>query len=403
MKLLVFTSTFPRWPEDTLPPFVYELSKRLTKSFEVHVLTPAFPGAKEFEIMDDIKVHRFHYFFKNFEKLVGLGGIISVLRKNPFFYFQVPSFLLLAYLHLKKSVKLIQPDIIHAHWIFPQGFLSSLLKRPNDIPYLLTVHGGDIFGLQGSVWKVIKRRALSGAAGVTVVSKAIKKEILDTIEPSLEIKVLSMGVDSTLFHPDQRDHSIKEQYNISGPFLLFVGRLVEKKGVRYLLEAMPRVLREFPDTKLMIIGEGPLGSPLKRFAANLNILKHVIFTGAMSHRELPKYFATADVFICPSVTVKGKDAEGLGMVVLEAIFSGCMPIVSSYPAMVDLIKDRQTGILTREKAPEDLADKIIEMLKDTTRRKEIAIQGRKTLRTQFEWEVISNNYIELLKNIGKRT
>ena len=81
-KLLVMTSTFPRWKNDTNPPFVYELSKRLVDDFEVTILAPSFPGAKKDEVMDKMTVHRFRYFFSKFEKLAGSGGILPTLKKK---------------------------------------------------------------------------------------------------------------------------------------------------------------------------------------------------------------------------------------------------------------------------------------------------------------------------------
>ncbi|MBU3940600.1 MAG: glycosyltransferase family 4 protein, partial [Nanoarchaeota archaeon] len=101
-KLLVFASTFPRWKNDSIPPFVYELSKRLTKDFDVSVLAPGYPGAKDYEIMDKMKIHRFHYFFRKYEKLAGSGGILPALKKNKFYYFQVPFFMTAEFFALKK-------------------------------------------------------------------------------------------------------------------------------------------------------------------------------------------------------------------------------------------------------------------------------------------------------------
>ncbi len=148
-KLLVFASTFPRWKNDTIPPFVYELSKRLTKDFDVSVLAPAYPGAKCFEVMDKMKVHRFHYFFKKYEKLAGSGGILPTLNSNKWFYFQVPFFMMNEFFALWKLTRKIRPDIIHAHWIIPQGFVAGLVKNITGVPYVVTSHGGDIYGLQG--------------------------------------------------------------------------------------------------------------------------------------------------------------------------------------------------------------------------------------------------------------
>lgn len=390
-KLLVFASTFPRWKNDTLPPFVYELSKRLTNKFDVYVLAPSFPGAKDFEIMDEMKVYRFHYFIKKYEKLAGNGGILPTLKKNPFYYFQVPFFLLGEYFALKKTIKKINPDVIHAHWIIPQGWICSLMPKKLRKPYVVTTHGGDIFGLQGKFLDIIKRKTLQNAKSITVVSNAIKKEILKKLDSNLKIEVMSMGVDSKLFNPTKKDLSIKKKYNIKGPFLLFVGRLVEKKGVSYLLDAMPKVLEENPKAKLMIIGTGPLEEKLKEQTKKLGIEKNIIFMGAIQNKELPKYYATADVFVGPSIKDEGGDTEGLGLTLVEAGMCGCWLVGSDVGGISDIIKDGENGFLVKEKDTEDLAKKIISSLKLIGKRK------KNTSFNKFDWEIIKEKYAEVLK------
>ncbi len=387
-KLLVFASTFPRWKNDTLPPFVYELSKRLTKEFDISVLAPSFPGAKDFEFMEGMKVYRFHYFIKKYEKLAGSGGILPMLKKNPLFYFQVPFFMLGEYIALKKAIKEINPDIIHAHWIIPQGLIASLMNKP----YLVTTHGGDIFGLQGKFFTFLKKRTLKKAKSISVVSNAIKNEIFKKINPNLKIEIIPMGVDSKLFNPNKRDLFIKKKYQIGGPFLLFVGRLAEKKGVKYLLDAMPKVIREFPKTKLMIVGTGPLEQELKQQTKNLRLEKNIIFTGAIQNKEIPKYCATADIFIGPSIIARGGDTEGFGLTFVESGLSGCWLIGSDVGGISDIIQNGKNGFLIKEKNVKDLSDKIIKSIRINKSK-----NSRTELRNKFDWEIIAKKYSEILR------
>lgn len=393
-KLLVFGSTFPRWKDDTLPPFVYELSKRLTKEFDVSVLAPSYPNSKDYEVMDKMKVYRFHYFIKKYEKLAGSGGILPTLKKNPLFYFQVPFFMLGEYFALKKAVKEIHPDIIHAHWIIPQGWITSLIKKGLGVPYVVTTHGGDIFGLQGKILTAMKRFTLKNAKAITIVSNAIKKEILEKIDSNLKIQVIPMGVDSQLFSPNKKDISIKKKYNITGPFLLFVGRLTEKKGVRYLIEAIPDVIKDFPKTKLMIIGTGTLENELKEQVKSLGIRKNIIFTGAIQNKLLPRYYATADIFIGPSIIAEGGDTEGFGLTFVEAGMSGCSLIGSDIGGISDVIISGKNGFLTKEKDSRDILEKIMKLMKTHIKNKK---QMRHDLIDKFDWKIIAKKYKEVLR------
>ncbi len=392
-KVLVLASTFPRWKNDTLPPFIYELSRRLTKEFDVSVLAPHYPKAKTYEVMEGLKVYRFRYFLERYEKLACSGGILPLLKKCRLYYFLVPFFLLGEFLALMKLTKKLKPNIIHAHWIIPQGFIAALNKKINKIDYILTTHGGDIFGLQGKILTTIKNFTLKKASRITVVSNAIKKEILTKLNSKLDISVIPMGVDSVLFNPSKRDNSIKENYHINGPFLLFVGRLTEKKGVKYLIEAMPKIIKNFPKTKLIIIGNGELEQKLKELTNRLNLEENIFFIGAIQNKELPKYYATADIFIGPSIISRGGDTEGFGLTFVEAGMSGCWLIGSDIGGISDIIEDGKNGFLTKEKNSEDISNKIIKSIK--LRHK--FNNSRKILVNKFDWKVISEKYRGILK------
>jgi len=248
--------------------------------------------------------------------------------------------------------------------------------------------------LQNPFMKKIKRWTLNNVDRLTVVSNAIKEEVkkLDTRD-NLPIEVIPMGVDAELFNPDKYDSKIKEKYGIEGSFLLFVGRLAEKKGVKYLIDAMPAVIQEHPKTKLLIVGSGSLENELKKQIKNLNLENNVIFTGAIPNNELPSYYATADIFIGPSII------EGFGLVFVEALMSKTCVITSDFKAISDIIKNGDTGIQIDVKNIELFSKKIIELLKDQEKRKRLAENGYSFVKNNFSWDVIRDKYYKILKNI----
>ena len=401
-KLLVTTSTFPRWKNDTDPPFVYELSRRLARHFDITVLTPNYPGALASEKMAGLQVHRFRYFFKKLELLAGSEGILPTLKKKPLFNLLVPFFLLGELRALLKLTRETKPDIIHAHWILPQGFIAALAKKITGVPYIVTTHGGDIYGMQGKFATALKRYALHNAAHVTVVSKDIRQIIKQKFGEDILTEVISMGVDSQLFHPDRKSPALREKYKISGPFLLFVGRLTEKKGARYLVEAMPAVLKNFPESKLLIIGTGELHQELILLSESLGLQDSVIFTGAIPNNELPEYFATADIFIGPSIQAAGGDTEGFGLTFVEAAMSGCIVVASDVGGISDIIKDGKTGYLVREKDPAAIADALCTILKQTDILSDIRTAARQKMISQFDWQVIADQYAKVLNDKTRR-
>lgn len=181
-RILVLTSTFPRWENDPEPAFVYELSRRVADEYNITVLAPRSPGAKDQETMDGMRVIRFPYFLRSRENLAThSGGILGRLKANPVNYLLVPFFLLGQLLALIKLLRQEQFDIVHSHWIIPQGLtaVAALALTRHKILLICTSHGGDLYGLQGRLFEKLKRWIINHSQAITVVSRAMKDKLLD--------------------------------------------------------------------------------------------------------------------------------------------------------------------------------------------------------------------------------
>lgn len=346
-KVLVLSSTFPRWVGDTNSPFVLDLSSRLNKSFDVSVLAPHYPGSKNFEIIGGLKVFRFRYFISRFEQLT--GGILPLLKKNKLYFFIVPFFLLGQLAAAIRIVDREHPDLIHAHWVVPQGLTALILKKIFGLPYVVTSHGSDLHTLK---LNFLKKIILNNADKITVVSNQLLEEIR-RIDPKLVLKteVIPMGVDTNLFNPKKASPSLKKKYHIQGSFLLFVGRLAPEKGLINLIKAMPSVINKHPQTKLLIVGGGPLETELKSVSHQLGVSRNIVFVGPIQHQDLPPYFATADIFVSPSLK------EGSPVTYIEAIASGTYIAVGDIPISRELISSPDIGILLQPDS-DDISQKI---------------------------------------------
>lgn len=395
-NLLVTTSTFLRWKKDVIPSFVYDLSERLTQDFDVWVLAPHSKGAALSERSDEINILRYKYFLERFEQL-GEKAILPNLKRRPCLWLQVPFFLFAQLLAIKTIAKKHDIHLIHAHWILPQGLIAVLYKILFDrnARIVVTSHGGDVFGLRSRPLTAIKKWVLNNIDHLTVVSSAIEKEIMSFgIKRELPVDVVPMGVDLSLFSPEHFSEDIRKKHAINGSLLLFVGRLSEKKGVKYLIRAMPFILSDFPETKLLIIGEGEEESNLKSLAAQLSLMnKSIIFTGAMPNRKLPPYYATADIFINPSYS------EGFGIVFIEAIGSGTFTIGTDLPAVSDIIEEGKTGFIVRQKDSEQIAEKVRFILSHRSELSDMRVKAKETIRKKFDWNSIAATYKQILTGI----
>tara|TARA_Y100000310_G_C20674083_1_gene811908 strand:- start:307 stop:1512 length:1206 start_codon:yes stop_codon:yes gene_type:complete len=401
MNILVTATTFPRWDKDSEPGFVYYLNQELVKKgHKVIALVPHHPGAKTYEEKDGMKIYRFRYFIPSFQRLCYDGGILSNLKSSWLAKLQVPFLVFSEYMAIKRIVKKEKIDAIHAHWIVPQGYLAAKIKKKYNIPFIVTAHAGDVFPLKKEFFRKRAIKALKQCNFCTVNSKATKQAVLNVFEvPNIEI--IPMGVDLSKFSSKKVDKRIKKKYGIEGEFLLFVGRLAEKKGIIHLLEAMPVVIKSFPKVKLLIIGDGVLREELENRMLALNIEKNVTFTGKMSNEQLPGFYATADIFVGPSIITDSGDTEGLGVVFLEALASGTVVIGSNVGGIPDIIEDGKSGFLVPQKDSKVLSEKIIALLKNSQLRKDFVNYGKNHIKKNFSWDSVSEKFNELFKSLSR--
>lgn len=393
-NLLVLTSTYPRWKGDCEPGFVHALSRRLTKHFNVTVLCPASPGVPESETMDAVTIRRFRYAPERFQTLVNNGGIVTNLRRSPWKWLLVPFFLLAQLLATRAAIKRFRPDVIHAHWLIPQGLNLAILTRLSTQvpPFLITSHGADVFALKFWPISALKRFAAARATALTVVSRAMLDSLAEQRIPVENIDVIPMGVDlENQFTPDSTIKRSKHE-------LLFVGRLVEKKGLRYLIDAMPTILEAHPEARLTVAGFGPEESKLYRLSDNLGLGKKVHFIGAVSQDRLPALYRRAALFVAPFVEAGSGDQEGLGLVTVEAIGCGCPVAVSDIGAASDVLGD--AGLRFRAGDSTDLANKVATFLSASdAERAAVTSDFRNRVIGQFDWNGRCESYSRRIKQM----
>lgn len=379
-RLLVTASTFPRWKGDTEPRFVLDLCKYLTEWFDVTALVPSAPGAAQREVLEGVTVIRYHYFpIHKWETLCYPGAIVPRIKEKKIRIFLVPFLFLALFFQLLRRLK--DYDLVHAHWLIPQGIVQSFFRKP----YIVTGHGGDVTSLNKGIFRQLKVRCLKKAKYVTVVSEHLKKKVQE-LTPDLQPHVLSMGVDASGFG---RQYFVDNYFGQNGKkTVLFVGRLAEKKGVTYLISAMSKI-----DALLVIAGDGPLRQALEKQAREMRV--NAVFLGAKTHEELRTIYASADLFAAPSVTAADGDQEGLGLVMLEAMASGLPVVANDSGGISQVIKNGVNGLLCQEKNVEQLADAIASVLRDEELYKRLCQNGAETVQ-QYDYRTIAEKYALLM-------
>ena len=372
----------------------------LARVFDVTVLAPHTRGAASAETIDhdgrSIDVRRFRYFIPGLESLAYEGGIMAKLKRNPLRLLLVPFFLLAQLFAVARLQRQSGFDVVHAHWLIPQGLIASLLGWVTDPapPYVVTVHGSDLHMLGGGFMTRLKRRAAQGAAGVTVVSAAMRDKVGRLGASAENVVVRSMGVDL------REEFTPGEGGNRDG--LVFVGRLIDVKGLPVLIDAMQRLSRDRPNLRLTIIGDGPERRAIEQRSAALGLDGRVIFAGRMTPAEIVPRLRAAEVFVMPSVVTKAGAEEGFGLVAVEAMGCSCAVVASNLGGIRDAVRDNETGLLAAAGDAADLARKIALVLDDEALRMRLAGNARTYALEHYDWRVVGEDYARsLLTAIGR--
>jgi len=206
-----------------------------------------------------------------------------------------------------------------------------------------------------------------------------------------------MGVDVTEFEPKQRNVDVRRKLGVDAEMILFVGRLVEKKGVHNLLSAMQQVLRKSPKATLVLVGDGTQRQELERMAERFEIAGSVRFLGKLPHEHLPEYYAAADLFVGPSVVDRSGDTEGLGVVFIEAASAGLAIVGTSVGGISDVLIPEVTGIAVEPDQPEALANAIERLLGDEPLRRRLGEAARQHALRRFSWSQVAERFSDVFR------
>ena len=389
MKVVSITTAFPRNENDVLIPWIIKLINLLkTKEVETEIFTSSYCGRKS-EISNNIKVFRFRYFFRKWEKLSHDMSVPEKLKSNKLYFFVLPFFMLSGMLSARKFAKNNDFDLIHVHFPFPLALFGIAMKRVSKKPLVMTCHGSEVnMAKKNPVFRKIFKWMLGYADSVTVNSTFMKNELSKIIQTK-EIEIIPMGSGTGGISEKAVEKKQKTKTN-----LLFVGRLIEVKGTKYLIEAM-----KFLDSEkfeLHIAGDGPERENLEKIAP-----QNVIFHGYQTGKNLEELYQKADIFILPSIVDDAGYTEGLGTVLLEAANFSIPVIGTNVGGIPDIIINGKTGLLVPQKDPEALSEAVKKLSENPELRETLVENAREHLKESFSWESITEKFFKIYSSLAK--
>ncbi|GIV87328.1 MAG: glycosyl transferase family 1 [Chloroflexus sp.] len=284
----------------------------------------------------------------------------------------------------KRWIERLQPALIHAHFL-PYGVIAMPIAQRYRLPLLVSAHGTDVTMHDAEIWRsphmahrlyLLRRRQLNRTVSRLIVqSDFLRRLVIERhgFDPA-RVVCIRYGVDLTQFRNDTRSF---EQGHI-----LYVGRLIERKGLRYLMIALAKLQPRFPDIHLTVIGDGPMRSQFETLARQL-LGSRVTFLGAQTNSVVREYLQRAHIFCMPSITMPTGEAESLGMVFLEAMAMGVPPVSFASGGIPEVIRHGETGFLATERDTDELAHYLGLLLSQPDLRHTFSEQGRRWVEQNF--------------------
>lgn len=390
VRILYIVTAFPRWPGDVITPWLTETIDQLRgRGVEVEVLAPAYRGMPSGEWCGT-PVHRFRYAPAALETLTHDQTTPDRIRERPWLASLLPGYVAAGSAAAARLARTGRFDALHAFWPIPHGLLGMAGRRLSGVPLVSTFFGVELTWLrrQFPFLAPIARQIIRRSDAVTVISSHTAREVRRLV-PEARVRTIPFGAAVSSGPRDDGPPSAIETIPVARPFnLLFIGRLVERKGVTFLLRAVATIRDRGGDVRLRVVGDGPLREPLQREARDLGIAEAVAFTGFIPSDDLAGALDDCDVFVLPAIQDRKGDVEGLGVVLIEALMRDRPVIASDSGGISDIVIDGESGLLVPPGDVGALASAIERLRDDHRLRTALTIRGRIHAEERFSWERI---------------
>lgn len=367
---------------------VEELSEALVRrGHEVHVFTADHPDTPEYEVAKGVHVHR------------ARGGEVAAPTRD-FVEWVLHLNFALARMALQTQ-RIVPFDLFHAHdWLVVQS--GNLLKKALDVPLVGTVHAteaGRNKGIHHAMSRYIAQQEwylTFESYRVIVCSSTMFHEVQGQFGvPQDKLTIIPNGIDGSKFDFDFPDRmEFRRRFALDfEKIILFVGRMVPEKGAQFLIEAMPHVLAQYPEAKLVIVGKGGFVDELKARAAALRLGHKCLFTGYVDDDTLVRLYRVADCFAAPSLY------EPFGIVALEGMAAGIPVVASDAGGLWEIVEHDVTGITTYAGNVESLAWGLLQVLTRPDHAKWLVQNAGERVKTVFNWDRIADRTEQVYRKV----
>jgi len=393
MRILHLVTAFPRDERDIIAPWLVELIKRQRAAgHDAQVFTAAYHGSGD-HVFAGIPVHRFRYFVSRWEALTHDESAADRMQRSLLYRLMPAAFVMAGMLAVWRLCRRERFDVVHVHWPVPLALWGWAARRASRTPVVLTFYGIELRWVKRSLpfLKGFVRWICRWADRVVAISSETAREIRELVDVPVEVIPYTTPFSG---NPAPRAIPAGAGKRLT---ILFIGRLVELKGLAYLIEAAAQLDGRVP-VRIVAIGIGPERQRLEALARERHV--EVDFRNKVPDAELHQAFLTSELLVLPSIIDARGDTEGLGVALLDAMSYGIPAIASRVGGIPDIIEDGVSGLLVPPADPPALANAIERIARDPAYAKRLADAGRERLRTHFSWDVITAKWDAVYRSVS---
>jgi len=393
LKVCFATSSYPLNADDGSARFIHSMAQALVKlGHHVDVILPQHTQLATGT--GDIPLHAFRYIWPDKLAIMGYAQAThSDKEMRRLAYMLAPGYAIAQAATIWRLHRKARYDIIHGHWVVPNGIVAASVARLVRRPLVISLHGSDVFfALKQRVLRKAAETTFAQANAITACSPSLYDGALALNAAPERLHLMPYGVDSSHFaHTPEEREQARRQFGIDGDctVLTFIGRLVEKKGTEHLIRALPAIKQKIPGALCLIGGSGPEQAALEGLAHTLGVSDSVRFLGGLDWRSVAVALRATDIFVAPSIHDSEGNSDGLPNTVLEAMASACPIVATTLPGIQLAITDTEHGLLVPEKDAAQLADAIIRLGLDDALRKKLGEHARSRAIREFGWEQVA--------------
>jgi glycosyltransferase involved in cell wall biosynthesis len=401
--IVMVTSSYPRFPGDAIGTFMKPIAQGVaSRGYDVHVVAPWHPLWRHEASEAGVRFHLFRY-----APLASMNvfGYAAALRADVQLRLSAVAIAPIAILAGCRAIARVarrqRASIIHAHWVIPSGVMAAAVSGRR--PLIISLHGSDVFvaerhGLARKAASAAFRRA----AWITACSEDLRNRAVRLGAPPDRTTVVPYGVDVEQFRPDPEARARgRATLHVANdvPVVLAFGRLVEKKGFAYLIDAVISLKQEYPGIRLLIAGQGDLEHELRARAVAAGVADQVQFLGVVPQHTIPMWLAACDVAVVPSVRDEAGNVDGLPNTVLEIMASGA-PLVATRAGGIGMVAtDGETARLTPQRDPNALARVIADLLRQPSVAAGLGRRAREAVCRDYSWARVAGAFDEIYERV----